>query len=45
MQVTFDLPDEVVNQLQPFADKGITVPKKVFCTLRKFQVFETTIFR
>ncbi|MBN3989145.1 MULTISPECIES: hypothetical protein [unclassified Nostoc] len=21
MQVTFDLPDEVVNQLQPFADK------------------------
>ena len=25
--------------------QGITVPKKVFCTLRKFQVSETTIFR
>jgi hypothetical protein len=23
---------------------GITVPKKVFCTLKKFQVSETTIF-
>ncbi|MEH2325353.1 MAG: hypothetical protein V7K32_17700 [Nostoc sp.] len=26
-------------------DQGITVPKKVFCPLRNFQVPETTIFR
>ena len=41
MQVTFDLPDEVVNQLQPFADK---LPQILELGLRELNAIALILF-